>query len=69
MEWLKTESMESIIMVVMGINIMLSAAGKILDMVKDKTESNTDNKALVIVNKIAAVLTKLLDWTGANRKH
>lgn len=67
--FLNLETVGTIILIVVCVNIGLGAAGKILDKIKDKTETKLDNKIAAIINKVTPVLSKLLDWVGANRAH
>jgi hypothetical protein len=59
----------SIVSVLMIVNAVLSALSAGLDKLKDVIPSDTDNKILAIVNKVAAVVQKVLDFLSANRAH
>lgn len=59
----------TVVLVAMVLNFVLSGISKGLEAIMDKTATQADNKAFAIVNKIAAVLQKIIDWTSANRAH
>lgn len=50
--------------IVVGLNILLSGISKILEMIKDKTATQADNKAFDIINKIVHALAKVIDWVA-----
>ena len=50
--------------IVVGLNLLLSGIAKILEMIKDKTASQADNKAFDIINKIVHALSKVIDWVA-----
>jgi hypothetical protein len=54
---------------VLALNLFLGGLSKSLEVIKDKTESNLDNKLYGYVNKLIERLQKLVDVLGANRKH
>ena len=58
-----------IVPAILIINVILSGAAKILAQVAAMTKSDKDDKALVVVNKIAVVLQKIVDLLSANIKH
>lgn len=58
-----------VVMVAVCLNMALSAASKILDLIKDKTASSVDNKIADILHKVLSVLQKLIDFIGMNRAH
>lgn len=62
-------SLDNVILIVVAVNILLSASGKVLDMIKDKTSSDVDNKAAEIVSKVTGFLGKVVDFISANREH
>lgn len=51
------------------INIVLSGLSGLLGAIKDKTESQLDNKIAAIVSVLAGYLQKGLDFLGYNPKH
>lgn len=51
------------------LNVLLSGVSKALGVIKDKTATNVDNKAYEIINKITAILQKIVDWGSGNRQH
>lgn len=59
----------TVVMVAVLLNFILSGLSKAIEVIKDKTTTQADNKAFEIINKIAAVLQKVIDWTSANRSH
>jgi len=58
-----------VVMVAIAMNVVLAAASKILDMIKDKTSTQVDNKIASVISKIASVLSKVIDYAGMNRSH
>jgi len=58
-----------VLMIAIGLNVVLAAASKILDMIKDKTSTQVDNKIALVVSKIALILGKIVDYAGMNRSH
>lgn len=59
----------TVILVAMVLNFVMSGLSKALETIKDKTETKTDDKIWAVVNKIAQVLQKIIDWGSANRAH
>jgi hypothetical protein len=55
-----------IVMIMIGTNIALTGAKKILAWLKDKTESKADDKAYEIVSKVLSALDKVLEFASAN---
>lgn len=53
-------------LVVVCVNTLLTALKKVIDKVKDLTPTDLDNKAAVIVGKILAVTSKILEFASAN---
>jgi len=58
-----------VVMIAIGLNVALAAASKILDMIKDKTSTQVDNKIASVISKIALILGKIVDYAGMNRSH
>lgn len=58
-----------ILVILAAANIALSFLKAGLEAIKDKTESDVDNKVYAIVNTLATVGTKLVDIVSANIKH
>lgn len=58
-----------VLMYLVAFNMLLSGLYKGLEHIKDKTESNLDNKIYDIVGKIIKVLLKVLDYAGYNIEH
>ena len=58
-----------IIAILIAFNMALTGLKKGLEYIADKTATDVDNKALVIVNKIAEVLQKIIDIIGHNPEH
>jgi hypothetical protein len=54
---------------VAAFNIALSGLKAALDLIKDKTATQVDNKAAEFIGKIAVLLGKALDVIGYNKKH
>lgn len=59
----------TVVLVATIFNMVLSGVGKALDLVKDKTATQADNKVAEWILKIATILQKVIDWTSANRAH
>lgn len=56
-------------MIALMLNVFLSGLSKALEVIKDKTTTEVDNKAYALIQKIAAVLQKVVDWSSGNRQH
>ncbi len=56
-------------LVAVVLNIFLSGLSKALEVIKDKTATETDNKAYALIQKVMAVLQKVVDWSSGNRQH
>jgi hypothetical protein len=54
---------------VIAVNMILSGVQKLLEIVKDKTATNVDNKAAAFLASATGMLQKLIDWASANRPH
>lgn len=63
------EMMPIIIAGIIAFNLMLSGIHKGLEVLKDKTASNADDKAWELIGKILSVLQKIVDFVGMNRAH
>ena len=59
----------SLVAVLVAINIILSGISKLLEVIKDKTQTQADNKAFEIVGKMSTFMQKAIDWMQGNRKH
>lgn len=69
-EWLSNQPIAvMVISSVVAFNLSLAGLSKGLDFIKDKTKTDLDNKALVVVNKISSLLQKVIDALGYNPKH
>lgn len=69
-EWLGNQHIISVLIVfVVAFNLFLSGLSGALKLIKDKTVSTADDKALVIVDKIISILQKAIDWVGYNPAH
>lgn len=55
-----------IVMVVISVNVILTAFKKVVDKFKDTTATTLDNKASDIVGKILAAISKILEFASAN---
>ena len=58
-----------ILMVLLIINVSLSAASKALEEIANMTPSDADNKASGIVSKVAGYFKMVVDFLSANRPH
>lgn len=58
-----------ILMILLIINICLSAASKSLEEIANMTPGDGDNKASSIVSKIAGYFKMVVDFLSANRPH
>lgn len=54
---------------VVAFNVVLTGLKSGLDLIKDKTASQVDNKAADILGKVVGLLGKLVDALGFNPKH
>lgn len=64
-----TDVIGAVIAAVIAINLMLSGAQKLLEIVKDKTATDSDNKAHAVLLKVTGFLTKAVEWISANRQN
>ena len=55
-----------IVMVVISVNVILTAFKKVVDRFKDMTATNLDNKASEVAGKILSVASKVLEFASAN---
>lgn len=60
---------DSIVAALIIFNVCVSASQKILEVIKDKTSSEVDNKVYDFINKYAGYVQKAIDWISANRAH
>jgi len=58
-----------VVMVAICLNVLLAAIQKVLDIIKDKTATQVDNKIAAIIAKITSLLSKAIDVIGMNRAH
>ena len=58
-----------VITFVIAFNVLIGGIKAALDLIKDKTATQLDNKAAAFISKIADLLGKLLDIVGYNKKH
>lgn len=58
-----------VVMYVISFNALLSGAYKSLEIIKDKTATQFDNKAYEVIGKIISVLMKIIDFLGYNLQH
>jgi hypothetical protein len=61
--------MATVALTVMCLNILMTALKTVLEKIKDKTETQADNKMYDIVTKICNILSTVIDWTSANKEH
>ena len=54
---------------ILALNLLLSGVYKALDVIKDKTKSEVDNKISAALHKVSDLLQKVLDMVGYNPKH
>jgi len=58
----------TIIGAVIAFNVALSGLSKGLELIKDKTKSDLDNKIYNILNISTSFIQKIIDWVSANRE-
>ena len=63
------ESMVSLATALIAVNLVLSGLSKGLELFKDKTSSQLDNRIWGVLNKASSVLQKAVDWMQGNRAH
>ena len=63
------EHLDSVVVALVLFNVAVSAAQKALEIVKDKTSTDADNKVYEFLSKYAGYLQKGIDWISANRQH
>jgi hypothetical protein len=59
----------NIIVAIMVFNVIVSGLQKILEIVKDKTATQVDNKLYVAVSKLSSMLSGAADFITGNREH
>jgi len=67
MEWLQGHS--ELLVLVVGLNVLLSSVANFLDWLQDKTTSEVDNKLNAAIKKILGWMKFLVDMVSANPKH
>lgn len=60
---------EAILMYVVAFNIAIVGVQTALDKIKDVTKSDLDNKVSAILHYGTDILSKILDFLSANKKH
>lgn len=68
-QFLQGELVAKILLVVIGVNIGLSALQAALEKVKDHTGTEIDNKAHAILSTVLGYVQKIVDFISANRQH
>jgi hypothetical protein len=63
------QHLDSIIAALVIFNVAVSATQKVLEVIKDKTESKADDKLYDFLHKYAGYVQKGIDWISANREH
>lgn len=58
-----------ILVILLIINVVLSAASKALEEIANMTPGDGDNKASGIVSKVASYFKMVIDFLSANRPH
>lgn len=58
-----------VVAIVSAFNAVLYSISAALDVVKDKTSSDFDNRAADLIHKIASVVQKILDLIVGNKEH
>jgi hypothetical protein len=58
-----------LVSVLVAFNLILSSLSKLLDVFKDKTKTQVDNKLYAAINKLIVFIQKVIDWMGGNREH
>lgn len=61
--------LQALALVLIAVMSILSGLSKALEIIKDKTASNVDNKIYEWVNKAASALKVVVDWISGNRAH
>jgi hypothetical protein len=61
--------MMSVALVMAAVNVALMGLKSSLDMVKDKTATQADNKAAEWLGWATGWLSTLVDWLAGNKKH
>lgn len=69
LDFLNGASLEKIILIIGIYNIIMSAAAKVLESIKDKTATNVDNVAHVWVSRFSGFGAKIADWLVGNRNN
>lgn len=63
------QHIDAILAALVVFNVSVSSLQKILEVIKDKTKTDTDNQLYDFLHKYAGYLQKAIDWLSANREH
>lgn len=63
------QNLDTVIAALVIFNILVSSTQKVLEIIKDKTSSDADNKVHAFIAKYAGFVQKAIDWVSANRPH
>lgn len=66
MDFLKPEMLANAMLALLILQVVLAAAKKVLDLVKDKTENLLDDKAADLLGKLVLPLDKLIELLQGN---
>lgn len=70
MEWLNNlPVVQQAVVWVIALNTFLYGLKSAVDMIKDKTASQVDNKLAAALGKVLGVISKVLDIVGMNPAH
>lgn len=61
--------MATVVLVVVCLNVLLTAVKVVLDKIKDLTPSDVDNKLAEVIGGFVGMLSKIVDWVSANKEH
>ncbi len=57
------------VILMLALNAALTGLKSALEFIKDKTATDADNKAFLVVSKLCGILSGIIDWATANKAH
>lgn len=68
MQQLSNMNPENLILLFMAFNLVLSGTHKALELIKDKTATQIDNRLYEEIGRFAGFLQTAIEWLSASRK-
>ena len=67
--WGEMNLMAKIMFVLIGMNLLMSSLGKMLDHAKSATALDKHGKASALIAQLVSWMQSLIDWLQGNRQH